>query len=87
LWNSAESPAGDIFDKMVARIRVACCYMLCDTQLSAALRRQRANVVPIKQNVAYEPKRGLYLLSGKCQINFFNKIWAARRISRLRSAC
>ena len=43
LWNSAEPP-GDIFDKMVARIRVARCYMLCHTQLSAVSGRQRSNV-------------------------------------------
>jgi hypothetical protein len=30
LWNSAEPP-GDIFDKMVARIRVARCYILAGT--------------------------------------------------------
>ena len=43
LWNSAEPP-GDVFDKMVARIRVARCYMLCHTQLSAVSGRQRSNV-------------------------------------------
>jgi len=48
LWNSAEPP-GDIFDKMVARIRVARCYMLCHTQLSAAVGRQHANVSPINR--------------------------------------
>ena len=65
LRNSAEPPPGDIFDDMIARIRVARCYMLCHTQLSAALWRQHANVSSIKQNVAFEPKRRLYLISRK----------------------
>jgi hypothetical protein len=43
LRNSAEPP-GDIFDKMVARIRVARCYMLCHTQLSAGLGSARQRV-------------------------------------------
>jgi hypothetical protein len=66
LWNSAEPP-GDIFDKMVARIRVDRCYMLCHTQLSTALGRQRANVSPIKQNVAFEHSttRDAALASGR----------------------
>jgi hypothetical protein len=34
LRNSAEPPAGDIVDDMIARIRVARCYMLCHTQPS-----------------------------------------------------
>jgi hypothetical protein len=67
LWNSAEPPAADIFDKMVARIRVARCYMLCETQLSLALQRQPANVSPSKHSAALEPKCRLYLISPQNQ--------------------
>ena len=77
LRNSAEPP-GDIFDKIVARIRVARCYMLCHTQLSAGL-GSGVNVSAIRQNVAFEHSPTRYAALAP-------RIFAARRSQTIASA-